>query len=721
MELDKVVVTIETIRVQNDDSGFIIFLGSDFDSGKEVSVKGFGHRLSIDDLVECDGYWKEHPDYGPQFEARKITLYTPNTSDRVLKYLESGYIKGIRKATAKKIFDMFGEESLNIIDNNPNELNKISGIGAKTLAKIIEDWSEKRLAHKESEDLNNLGFSIDESFKILRFLGENALKTVLDNPYCIANSDELRIKFDKIDEIALSKLGYEKDNITRVMSYLLTAINEQELSGHTYIEKTLLIDLASKRLKVTKDLVDLVCEAGILKEILKSHQKDGVEIIQNFETYEVELSVTKKIKHHLSLKSDKEFSQIELKIKSHETNNFKLSKDQKVAIKDSLSNKINIVNGGPGVGKTTILGILIKILDEEGYSFKLCAYTGKASQRMSESTDRKANTVHKTLEYNPKYKDFQRNQQNPLETDFLIVDEASMIDIFLFNNLIKSLSDNTVLIMIGDVDQIPSISAGSILRDLIGSKKINVSHIKELQRQAKNSKIIKNAYLVNEGKDIVFDNDPKGDFFFMETSSDDETLLKIEKMVSVNIPKAFKINPKKDLQILTPTHENQLGRKTLNKKLQDIYNPSSQNSNTILRGEMVFRENDNIMQVKNNYDKDVMNGDCGIISNILNNNLSTVFDGDIVSYKRNELDEIELSYCITLHKSQGSEYPVVIMPISHRNSRIMDRSLLYTGMTRGKVILIMIGSIVQLKKMIQNDFSRNRKTFLTELLISELK
>lgn len=713
--MDSLVVTVEAVKFQNEKNGFIIFYGLDFNTGKYVNVKGYGYNIVEDNLLECKGYWKSTNKYGSQFDAKEIGIYTPTIGDKILKYLESGYIRGIGKVTANRIFDMFGDKSLEILDNNPEELKKVSGIGEKTLGKIINDWNDKRISQKQNEDIQELGFTFDESLKLLRLLGDEALRMIINNPYSLLFLDDFKINFDKIDEIARKHLRYELTNEIRVLSYIMYAIKENEQNGHTYIEEQELIKKAAKKLRVNTELIDLLCEAGVLKEYIKRENINEMYILQDFETYKIERSVAIKLNNLINGRK-KIVSSIDKKIESFETKDFKLSSEQKSAIKESFEHNVNIINGGPGVGKTTALDILVKIIKKEGYSYTLCAYTGKASQRMKESTGEDANTIHRTLEYNPQDSVFNRNQQNPLESDFIIVDEASMIDLFLFNELLKAIVSGATLIIIGDVDQIPSISAGCILRDMIDSEKINVSRIKKLQRQAENSKIIKNAYKVNDGLSIEYENEKGDDFYFIKTSNDRVTLDKIKQMVSVNIPKAFKLNPKDELQLLTPNHEKILGRKNLNNELQEILNPSKENKNFVKRGEIEFREGDNIIQTKNNYETNVMNGDCGVIEKVQQNSFEALFPEDLIEYKKDTFDQIELSYAITMHKSQGSEYQMIIIPISHNYSRIMDRSLLYTAMTRGKKIVVMIGSPTQLERIIKNDYSRNRKTFLKERL-----
>lgn len=711
-DLSKIIINVDIIRTFNDENGFIIFTGRDFESNKEFVVKGYSFDVNIDDLVECKGKWITHPKYGNQFDAKEIYMYTPKDSENVLKYLKSGYIKGIKNKIAENIFAAFGENSINILDENPHELKKIKGIGQKTLNKIIEDWNEKRILHKQNEQLKELGFTFEEALSLSKIYRENVIETICKQPYSIVLNNEIRISFDKIDKIALGKLKFNKEDPTRILTYLLFALSKNERLGNTCILKSILFNDAKKHLKIDDETLEVVFLAGEKFKKIIELKKGNESFIQSYRTYQVEFEIVDKIKSIINRKSNIILSP-DKKISLFETKDFKLSKEQKLAITESLTNKVNIVNGGPGVGKTTALNILIKILKQERFSFKLCAQTGRAAQRMSESTGEDAATIHRTLEYNPITKDFQRNEFNTLEEDFIILDEASMVDTYLFNKLLKAINDKSSFIIIGDVNQIASIEAGSVLRDLIDSEKIPTSKIKEIQRQAADSGIVKNAYLVNEGNFIDFKNNKNDDFFFIKTSSDEKTLENIEKMIQNNIPNAFLMNPKDEVQILTSNHQGKVGRIEINKKMQSILNGGDDKA-FIKRGDVIFKENDNVIQIKNNYEKNIFNGDSGIIESIYSNKVMIDFLDKEVEHSRGELDEIELSYAITMHKSQGSEYPLIIIPISQKRSIIFDRSLLYTAITRGKFKVIIIGSERSLKEIIANDYSRNRITHLKE-------
>lgn len=719
--MEKIVVKINNVIMHNTETGFIIFNGDNLINNKTCSVKGLSVNITEDNLVECSGFWKDNIKYGLQFEAKEIVLYKPDSIDRIKLYLKSETIKGITKRLAEKIILEFGDNLLYIMNEEPEKIGKISGVGKKRLDTIIESWKEHKDLYDGNEELKELGFSFEEAIIISHHFGEN-IREIYNNPYILLQTDKLNIDFKKIDSIAINKLRIKKDNEIRILSYFVYLINEEENFGNSYILKNDLLKKAYSYLNVDNDFIDLILEAGhISNNIVVSDNEIG-SIVQNYETYLCELSIAKKINNIKNNQcKSKKILNIDKKIKYYESNGITLSKGQKKAIKDCMLNNINIINGGPGVGKTTTLDIFLKLIKDENYTFSLSAYTGKASKRIKESTSEDASTIHKLLEYNPALKEFNKNKYNFLEVDFLIIDETSMVDLFIFNKILDALDMGTTLILIGDVDQIPSISLGAILRDLIESNAINVSYIDELQRVSKNSNIIKNSYKINEGKMIDFENNKNSDFFFIKTSNDKVTLDKIKEMISFNIPKSYNVNISKDIQILTPVHENYLGRKNLNKELQNIINPrKSDNEKFIQKGDIKFYIGDNVIQTKNNYDDNIMNGDCGVVEDISFDGMYLRFGDDLIFVSKSALFDIELAFSITMHKSQGSEYPVVIIPISHYKNRVIDRSLLYTAMTRGKMLVIIIGSLNELENIIKNDYSRNRKTNLKKLLIDNV-
>lgn len=702
---------VEHVRIYNEENGFIIFLGKDLNTNEEMAVKGTTFNINEGDIVECIGDISFNKIYkSVQFDAKEIRLYTPKDTETILKYLETGYINGISKAIAKKIVDKFGDKTIDILDNDPDQLKQIKGIGVKTLNNIILDWNEKRIYHKQNEDLIELGFSFDEALKLSNVYKDNVLRVLCSNPYTLLDSIHFNFKFDTIDKIALNKLNFEKNNVIRILSYFIYEVKNEELNGNTYILEKLLLNKAYKKLSVDKDEIDIVLEAAFMKNILKRMERDSEFIIQTKEMFNIETDIVNNLQRIMSVKNKLLITNVNEKIKEIEDRNFPLYEEQKDVVINSLNNKINIINGGPGVGKTTILKFIIELLKKEHYSFSLCAPTGKAAQRMGESTNEDSSTIHRLLEYNPALKDFQKNEMDKLESDVIVIDEMSMVDNKLTSKILKAINSNSIVLIIGDINQIPSVSSGCVLKDLIQSEKIPVSKLNINRRQAENSNILKNAYLINDGKNIEYKNEKDDDFYFIKTNSDQSSLDKILQMIKTNIPNAFKMDIKKDIQILCPTHEGILGRKNLNEKLQAMINPNE--SVFIKRGLVTFKVGDNIIQIKNNAEKDIYNGDTGVITNITNKSITALINNKRIDYERSEFDQIELSYAITIHKSQGSEYPLVIMPISHNYIGMYDRSLLYTGITRGKKIVIFIGNESRLRSIIKNDFSRNRKSDL---------
>ena len=710
----KRIMEVDYVKIYNEENGFIIFNGRDINdkNGKYLSVKGTTFNIDTGDIVECIGVETIHPKFGVQFTAEEINLYTPTDTNSILNYLQTGYIRGISKKTAENIVNLFGDKTINILDNNPERLREVKGIGVKTLNKIITDWNEKRIFNKQNEALIELGFSFNDALKLTNIYKDNAFNAVKANPYSLLESDLFNFSFDFIDKISLKKLNVKENDVIRILTFLNYETKKEELQGHTYIYENILLERALKKLRQPIDDIKLILEASIIKKILYKEKIETNFIIQSKRIHNAEEIIISNIKRLSKAKNKIFISNIEEKIKRIEQDLFPLYPEQKNAVINSIKNKINIINGGPGVGKTTILKIIVTLLKQEHYTVSLCAPTGKASQRMSEATNEKASTIHRLLEYKQIFKDFQKNEINQLESDFIIIDEMSMVDIHLLAKTLKAVNSNSIILIIGDTNQIPSVSAGSVLKDLINSNVINISKITINRRQSEKSEIIKNAYLINDGKQIEYKKEKNSDMFFINSNSDENTLLKILEMIKTNIPNAFGIDSKKDLQVLCPTHEGLLGRKNLNKKLQELLNVENDKS-IIKRGDVIFKEDDNIIQTKNNVEKDIFNGDTGVILKIEKNLLLARINNKVISYDRNEFDQIELSYAITIHKSQGSEYPVVILPISEYYIGNYDRSLLYTGITRGKLFVIVIGNKNRFEQIIKNDYSRRRRSILS--------
>jgi exodeoxyribonuclease V alpha subunit len=711
-ELTKIDARIKFIKYYDESSNYTIMEAYNKNFGK-FSIVGKSYELKDGDYVDCEGAWKENKKFGLQFESIRISSKTPDDLESMLDFFSSGIIKGIGPATAQKILNKFGTEINNVLDNYPEQLLQVQGVGVNTLARIVESWNKKRNASKTIEKLTQYGLEFSQALSIFKRFGSESLDIIDKNPYELIASI-IGFTFKIADRIALTK-GVLKDDPIRVLSGILYVLKEsQERDGHCALEYNILLNLTRQILYIKNEQIEKVLEEGVRTCHLILTDVNGVVLVQDYKIFKVEQNLSKKISQILSAKMKKIpalDSQIEAGINA--SDNIALTDEQIEAVKESFKNKINIINGGPGVGKTTILKQIISIIKRSGYSLLLCAPTGRAAKRMTESTGHIATTIHRALEYNPQFSGFQKDKNDLLEADFILTDEFSMVDIFLTNSLVDAIKPSAHFIIIGDTNQLPSIGPGSVLKDLINSKKLNVSKVTKIHRQAESSKIIKNAHKVNLGEYINYENDKDSDFFFIQTKDDKSALEKIKFMLIERIPSAFNLDPKTEVQILTPTHKNLLGTQNLNKELQSLLNPG-QEGKEIKRMNTVFKENDNVMQTKNDYERLVFNGDVGIITSVERQGLSAVFDEREVDYDKADLDELSLSYAVTIHKSQGSEYPAVIIPISSSFSYMLDRSLLYTGITRGKKLVVLIGSKVQFEKAIKNEVSRQRITLLTE-------
>lgn len=707
---------IKNIIYHNDENGFSIFIIKEKNRNTLSTVTGSCFNLFKGEHVICEGNWVKHKVHQEQFEAKKIDFKEPDDLENIYIYLTSGLLKGIGDSIAKKLINAYGVEVFNILDNTPEKILMINGIGEKIYEKIIISWEEKRFAPKVINELLKNNININTAYKIYKFYGMETLDVLNKNPYeIIKNIPE--VSFFLIDNIALKK-GFKKDNPIRIISGLIHLLREEQYkNGSVAIYEKELLDACFIFFKkqINKDYISLIIESGIKLEHFTRYKKNDDFVIQLLRNHLIEELISDNL-YHLSKNKGINIDSAHLEeiITFVEKNEkITLTEEQFLAVKNSVLNKINIISGGPGVGKTTVLNVIIKVLNVLNISnIKLCAPTGRAAKKITETTGHLASTIHRLLEFNPK-EGFIRNELNKLEVDYLIIDESSMIDMYLFYNLLKALPKKCHLLIVGDKDQLLSVEAGSVLKDLIFSQVIYTSFLNKIHRQAEDSKIITNAHLVNNGKNIIYDNDRNKDFFFIQTSNERKTIEYLKLLLSERLEKAFGFNPKKEVQVLTIKHEGIVGTKSLNKEIQEILNPKN-NRKEITKGNNTFRVNDNIMQIKNNYDKFIFNGDMGVILDFNNNELLSVFNEEEVVHEMKELDQITLSYAKTIYKSQGSEYPCVVLIVPHEYSRLLDRSNYYTGITRGKKMVIVLGSKSNFEKAITNNTSINRITCLKE-------
>ncbi|MDK0707687.1 ATP-dependent RecD-like DNA helicase [Clostridium perfringens] len=682
--------------------------------------------------LKITGSWVNHSQFGKQFKVEECEEILPTSKDGIEKYLSSGIIQGIGPVTAKKIVNKFGEDTLNILDNNIERLKEIEGIGKKKLETIIESYREQRELKNITIFLQTHGLSVNQCLKIYKKYGASSVDTVKNNPYILC--DEISgIGFKTSDKIARS-LGIEIDSPFRIQSGIRYVINEFCANGHTFMPKDELIKEASNVLTVSGDIIEENIKNAALDRKIKLERVNDKEGVFTIPNYYCELGITNRILtlaisnfQDISVDVDHLILQFEKK------NNITFAESQKDAIISAFQNGIEIITGGPGTGKTTIIKCIIEIFETCGLKVLLGAPTGRAAKRMSESTGKEATTIHRMLDMGVFEKEesvFVTNaEEHSLEADVVIIDEASMIDITLMNALLKSIKVGTRLIIVGDVDQLPSVGAGNVLNDFIESGFTKVVRLKEIFRQGKESMIVVNAHKINKGEMPKL-NEKGTDFFFIRNDIQEGILNTIIDLINTRLPK-FKSNwdKLKSIQVLVPMKKGVLGVTNLNERIQNVLNPKAPYKKEKEFRSMVFREGDKVMQIKNNYSlkwtriagkgehegSGVFNGDMGFIESIdlEGKKLSIIFDDERrVIYDFMYLDELDLAYAITIHKSQGSEFPVVIIPAYMGAPLLMNRNLLYTGITRAKEMVVVVGIPKALKYMVDNTRSMERYSSL---------
>ncbi|UCF57354.1 MAG: ATP-dependent RecD-like DNA helicase, partial [Deltaproteobacteria bacterium] len=644
-------------------------------------------------------------------------------------YLGSGLIKGIGPVMASRIVKKFGEKTLEVIDNRIEELEKVEGIGRKRVGMIRRAWEDQKDIREVMIFLQAHGVSSGYATKIFKRYGHNSVSVLKRNPYTLA-TDIYGIGFQTADRIA-EKLGFEKSAPVRAEAGILYVLRQLSDEGHVYYPYELLVEKCKEVLEVDREVI-LKAFGRITydeKVVVEDLNLDLEEFVANQKAvylaqfHRSETGIANHLAHLISspkkirkIDADKAIQWVQGKI------NLKLALKQIEAVKRAISDKIMVITGGPGTGKTTIINAVIKIYKAVGGRIFLAAPTGRASKRMSEATGYPARTIHRMLEYSFQKRGFQRNHDHPLEVDVLILDEVSMVDTILMYHLLKAVPKEATMVMVGDVNQLPSVGAGSVLRDIIRSKVVPVVELKEIFRQAGESLIIVNAHKINNGHipKLRPAKDNLEDFYFIEQNDPEQALNTIMELVCERIPRRFNLDPIDDIQVLSPMHKGVVGAGNLNMKLQDALNPSKMQ---ITKGERTFRLKDKVMQIRNNYEKEVFNGDIGRITSIDpgNQEVTITFDGIPVPYDYFELDEIALAYAISVHKSQGSEYPAVVIPILSQHYILLQRNLIYTAVTRGKNLVIMVGSKEALAIGVRNDRIMRRYTHLCERLINPPK
>lgn len=712
--------TIEDIIFRNDENSYTVAKMEC--EGESLTVVGYLPFVNVDETVKVEGEFTYHNSYGEQFKVENISIVVPSTKKGIERYLSSGMIPYIGPKTAKKIVERFGVDTLDIIQMNPQKLLEIEGIGDKKLEKITEAFQEQGEIRNILIFLQQYGITANYSMKIYNRYGNDTVGIIKENPYRLSE-DIYGIGFKTADKIA-QNMGIEINSPYRIKGGINYILNRSMGEGHIYLPKEELLRRSEELLNIDKELVEENLMNLAFDRVVYMIRYEDKEIVYNTRLYQAESYVSKKIVQ-LSLG---EVSDFDLDVKKEiedleKEDNIRFGEKQKVAIEESTKNGFLVITGGPGTGKTTTINTIINIFENEGREVTLAAPTGRAAKRMTETTGKEAKTIHRLLEYSYMEEEsmaFGIDEDNPLETDLLIIDEASMIDILLMNSLLKAVSSGTKVILVGDVDQLPSVGAGNVLKDIIDSKAVEVVVLDEIFRQAEESMIVVNAHRINNGQGPFLNLEGK-DFFFLKEKDPIKIRDTIKELCKERLPSFYGVDSLRDIQVLTPMRKGDVGVIQLNKSLQKTLNRPNVLKKEKSYADEVFRVGDKVMQIKNNYSVEweirnsgvlidkgegIFNGDIGVILDVdhESSSMRILFDDEKeVDYEFNQLDELNLAYATTVHKSQGSEFPVVVMPLYWGPPMLLTRNLLYTAITRAKSLVVLVGDERYMYSMIRNN------------------
>ncbi len=715
--MDSIAGFIETILYVSPDTGFTIAKIKEEKKKTLTTVLGYIPSVQPGESLLCKGSWKSHPKHGMQFEVSEYEITAPSDLIGIQKYLESGLIKGIGPVYAKKIIQKFKERTLEILEQTPYRLLELEGIGKKKIQSIIQCWQEQKSIRNVMIFLRKHEVSPAYAQKIFKAYGQDSIEQVKKNPYQLAK-EVFGIGFKIADSLA-KNLGFDPSSPERLQAALEFLLWDLSTEGHTCYPEKALIEKASTMLEVEKQEIEKNLASLLQLHQIRKENKllegENIPFIWLALLYNSEKTICKEITRIIeapsairSIDKEKALSWVEEKLF------ISLAEKQKEALLQAFLQKIHIITGGPGTGKSTITKALLTILQKLTPNLLLCAPTGKAAKRLTQITHKKAFTIHSLLEMDFISGGFKKNRNNPLSCDFLIVDEASMIDTFLMLHLLSAIPSHSQVLFIGDIDQLPSIGPGSVLKDLIASQKIPVSTLTEIFRQASYSRIILNAHRINKGDFPDLFESEKSDFRFFSVEEPEKIQEKIVELLQ-EIPRKKKWNPLQDIQVLSPMKKGLIGTEQLNELLQKTLNPSS---SPFYRGGRKFHKKDKVIQVKNNYQKKVFNGDVGLIERIdlAEQRMVILFEEKEVEYDFSELDEISLAYAVSVHKYQGSECPCILMPIHTSHFILLQRNLLYTAITRGKRLVLLVGSKKAVALAVKNDKVLKRFTALEAFL-----
>ena len=710
----------------------------------EITIVGYLPFINVGDTIKVAGKMVEHQEYGEQFKVDTFEKQMPQTTEALERYLANGTIKGVGPATARKIIETFGDDTINVMKFEPSKLAQIRGISKDKAIEISDSFLENWEVWQIVGFLDKFGIGPQNAETIYKALGINAIEQIQSNPYILVDLVN-KVNFNQIDKMALD-IGIEYNNEKRIRSGVKHALLLTTYNGHCAVVYENLLKFVHELLGVREDEIEDVLINMKVKNDIVIEEREGYEWVYLYQYYQAEKNVAEKLIQLDKYKNIKKISKFEKELEITEAkSNIELSEEQKEAIKQINNNNVCVITGGPGTGKTTIIKAIIDLYKHNEMKPVLCAPTGRAAKRMTETTGIESKTLHRLLEIGSfSSSENQNNNTNlsvtPIDADIIIVDEMSMVDIFLMNYLCRAIYNGTKLVLVGDTDQLPSVGPGNVLKDIIESEVITTITLNKIFRQAAQSKIIMNSHRVNDGQSFISKEEIQNsnekyveDFFYIDENDKNKILYQVLSLSGERLKKFGDYDFIKNIQIITPTKKGELGTKELNKRLQQEINPQSEYKKEKKFGDSIFREGDRIMQIKNNYEiyweknkksfesgSGIFNGEFGTIQKIdeKEKNIQIKFDDDKIAwYAFNELEQIEHAYCITVHKAQGSEFDVVIMVIAPSAPMLLTRNLLYTGMTRAKKLLIMVGNKNVLEFMIQNADNKKRNTGLTYKLV----
>ncbi|MBM3712188.1 MAG: ATP-dependent RecD-like DNA helicase [Actinobacteria bacterium] len=725
----KIIGTLEKIVFKNPDNDY--FIGKLRSEEKHELITIVGHMIEIQpgERISITGKWVENKKYGLQLEIASFEVIIPTTTDGIEKYLGSGLIKGIGPVTAGRIVSEFGIDTLKILDSEPERLLNVGGFARKRLELIKKEWKKQQYIREIMIFMHSYGISNSCAAKIYKKYGNNSISILKSNPYRLIE-DVSGIGFKTADKIA-ENLGIEKESDFRLQSGIVYLLNEITDSGNCYYPHDEIIRVSMELLNVGElKIIEAIGELKKQEKIIITDNAIKKVYLKNI--YDAELYVSNKL---MEIRDYKEvgaerrdmFSEIN---SVHDTgilnkinqiaseSNIELNEDQIEAVKKSVKEKVLVITGSPGTGKSTILNIVIKFFEQYGKSVVIGAPTGRASKRLNEATGKDAKTIHRLLKYQPKINRFLKNEQNQIESNLVIIDEASMLDIGLFKSLLEAVNKNSNLILVGDIDQLPAVGPGNVLADIINSEVFSVVRLETIYRQGGKSQIIYNAHRIRDGIYPVIKRSEYNDFFFIEKILPEQVISMILYLITERIPSTFNYDPCYDIQVIVPTNKGIVGVNNLNTKIQEKLN---KNKIGLVRGANIYKLNDRVIQLKNNYEKEVYNGDIGFINNIdfEMKEITVDYDGKYINYDFSDLDELSLSYAITIHKSQGSEFKCVIIPILTSHYMLLQRNLLYTALTRAIEVAVIVGSKKAVGIAVNKNVVEKRYTSLRDFLLEE--